>query len=138
MRLGLRPAVPVSSGVAEPILATAGPVAVEAWNLLLDQVAVSSTSDFSSFGRSSRGLVGTDSKRSARRSAVLIGEGVYGLTRISEGTSPVYWWLQIVVGAAIAAQLPRRRGVRGRAAAFGPMVTVGGALALYYFYVFVL
>lgn len=32
---------------------------------------------------------------------VLIGEGVYGLTVISETTSPVYWWIVIAAGIGL-------------------------------------
>ncbi|WP_165307345.1 DUF6518 family protein, partial [Agromyces binzhouensis] len=32
---------------------------------------------------------------------ILVGEGVYGLTVVAETTSPVWWWIEIAVGAAV-------------------------------------
>ncbi|QTX03782.1 DUF6518 family protein [Agromyces archimandritae] len=45
---------------------------------------------------------------------ILLGEGVYGLTVVSETTSPVWWWIELALGAALAlavalAALGRRR-----------------------------
>jgi Family of unknown function (DUF6518) len=36
-------------------------------------------------------------------SGVLIGEGVYGLTRIADTTYPPYWWGEVIVGVALGA-----------------------------------
>jgi hypothetical protein len=36
-------------------------------------------------------------------SGVLIGEGIYGLTRIADTTYPPYWWAEVIVGVAIGA-----------------------------------
>lgn len=70
--------------------------------------------------------------------AVLVGEGVYGLTLIADTTSPVYWSLQILAGAAIATVVPLRNGVTVPATALGLVVTALGAIAFYAFYAFVL
>lgn len=44
---------------------------------------------------------------------LLIGEGVYGLTVVADTTSPVYWWLVIVLGAALLVGLAvRLRDIR--------------------------
>lgn len=32
---------------------------------------------------------------------VLIGEGVYGLTVVAGTTSPVWWWIELAIGAAV-------------------------------------
>lgn len=70
--------------------------------------------------------------------AVLIGEGVYGLTVIADTTSPVYWWVQIAGGVALATSVPLRTGVRVSTTAIGVAVTAVGAVAFYVFYAFVL
>jgi hypothetical protein len=70
--------------------------------------------------------------------AVMTGEGVYGLTRIAETTSPVYWSLQIVAGLAIAVSVPLRTGVAMTTTALGLLLTAVGGLAFYVFYAFVL
>jgi hypothetical protein len=75
---------------------------------------------------------------SAVPAAVLIGEGVYGLTLIADTTSPVYWWLQIAAGTVIASLVPHRRGVRGTARILGLALTAAGAVAFYFFYAFAL
>lgn len=71
-------------------------------------------------------------------SAVLIGEGVYGLTQIADTTSPVYWSLQIVAGVGIATLVPLRTGVKASTTALGVAVTAVGAIAFYFFYTVVL
>jgi len=70
--------------------------------------------------------------------AVLVGEGVYGLTVIADTTSPVYWWLQIGTGMAVALLVPLGTGVRASTAAIGLVVTAVGAVAFYVFYAYVL
>jgi Family of unknown function (DUF6518) len=70
--------------------------------------------------------------------AVLVGEGVYGLTVIADTTSPVYWWLQTAGGAALATLVPLRTGVRPSTMALGLVLTAVGAVAFYVFYAFVL
>jgi hypothetical protein len=64
-------------------------------------------------------------------SAVLIGEGVYGLTVVADTTSPVYWTIQLAAGAAAtaAALITDRPGLRwGLAAAVAALA--GAALFL--------
>jgi hypothetical protein len=47
-------------------------------------------------------------------SGVLVGEGLYGLTRIADTTYPPYWWGEILVGLALLLAVAWRRlhGVR--------------------------
>jgi hypothetical protein len=70
----------------------------------------------------------------AAPSAVLIGEGVFGLTVVAETTSPVYWWLQIAGGVAFVAivsvRMLRRRGYIALAA----VLTLTGAALFLAFY----
>lgn len=33
-------------------------------------------------------------------SGVAIGEGIHGLTALSDTTSPVFWWIEVVLGVA--------------------------------------
>ena len=45
--------------------------------------------------------------------ALLIGEGIYGLTVVADTTSPVYWWIVIALGAALLVALAvRLRDIR--------------------------
>jgi hypothetical protein len=67
----------------------------------------------------------------AAPSAVLVGEGIYGLVLLADTTSPVYWWLQIVGGVVfVAVRKLRRPGVVALAAA----LTVVGAALFYALY----
>jgi hypothetical protein len=61
-------------------------------------------------------------------SAVLLGEGVWGLRTVLDSTSPVYWTIQIVLAAGFLAVaiVARRAGLRISALAIA--VTVVGAL----------
>jgi len=59
-------------------------------------------------------------------SGVLVGEGVYGLRFISDSTSPVYWWCEILVGVILAALVVMRQSRRARSAA---VAAAAGALA---------
>lgn len=70
--------------------------------------------------------------------AVLVGEGVYGLTLVADTTSPVYWWIELVTGVAVASLVPLRIGVRASTIATGLFITAAGAFAFYVFYGFVL
>ncbi len=70
--------------------------------------------------------------------AVLVGEGVYGLTLIADTTSPVYWSLQALVGVAIATLVPLRTGVKASTMTLGLAVTAIGAAVFYVCYAFVL
>jgi len=70
----------------------------------------------------------------AAPSAVLIGEGIYGLTLIADSTSPVYWCLQIAGGVAfvtiVAVRMLRSREYIALAAA----LTLTGAALFLAFY----
>jgi hypothetical protein len=70
----------------------------------------------------------------AAPSAVLVGEGVYGLVLLADSTSPVYWWLQIMGGVVfvtvVAVRELRRPGIIALAAA----LTVVGAALFYALY----
>ncbi|GAB2465004.1 MFS family permease [Conyzicola lurida] len=67
-------------------------------------------------------------------SAVLIGEGVYGLILIADSTSPVYWWLQIVGGAVFVTVVSVRKLRRPGVIALAAALTVVGAAVFYAFY----
>jgi hypothetical protein len=62
-------------------------------------------------------------------SGVLIGEGVYGLTRIAETTYPPYWWGEIEVGVALTlfalARAPRTLLSAGVGIAAAALTAVG-------------
>jgi len=64
-------------------------------------------------------------------SAVLVGEGVYGLTQVADSTSPVYWWLQIAGGVAFVAVVSMRMLRTPTLIAAAGALTLAGA-ALYY------
>jgi Family of unknown function (DUF6518) len=63
--------------------------------------------------------------------AVLLGEGVYGLTMVLDTTGPVVWILELVCGVAllVAVSLRRLRSFRSIALCVG--LAVLGAIALY-------
>jgi hypothetical protein len=71
-------------------------------------------------------------------SAVLVGEGVYGLTVIADSTSPVYWSVQLIVGAALATGLALRGSSKVRTLAWSVGALLVGAAAFYFLYAFVL
>lgn len=60
--------------------------------------------------------------------AVLVGEGVHGLTVIAESTSPVYWWLSVGVGVALVAHQVRRQRTPRFATAVILMSSLGAVL----------
>jgi len=62
-------------------------------------------------------------------SGVLVGEGIYGLTRIADTTYPPYWWGEIVVGLVLLLTVAWRRLVGFRALAVSVALTVLVALA---------
>lgn len=66
--------------------------------------------------------------------AVLIADGIYGLTVVSSSTSPVYWTLCLAAGAALVAVLAIRLRATPAAAAcvFASAVAATGALSLGY------
>lgn len=66
--------------------------------------------------------------------AVLIGEGVYGLTIVAATTSPVYWVLQIVLGVALATATALAARPRIMPIVLGSVVTAGGSAAFVAFY----
>jgi Family of unknown function (DUF6518) len=70
--------------------------------------------------------------------AVLVGEGVYGLTVIADSTSPVYWSLQLIVGVALATGLALRGESRMRTLVWTSAALITGAAAFYVLYAFVL
>lgn len=61
--------------------------------------------------------------------AVLVGEGVYGLTVVAASTSPVYWALQIVLGVALVIAAIVASRPRIAPGALGCLVTFAGAAA---------
>lgn len=64
--------------------------------------------------------------------AVLLGEGVYGLTYIGETTSPVYWILQIVAAVAVLAVAAfRLRPGTGWVVLAISATVIGGAVFLF-------
>jgi hypothetical protein len=67
--------------------------------------------------------------------AVLIGEGIYGLTVVATTTSPVYWTLQIVLGVALVTAAAVAARPRVAPTALGGLVTAGGSVAFIAFYV---
>jgi hypothetical protein len=66
--------------------------------------------------------------------AVLIGEGVYGLTVVGATTSPVYWVAQLVLGVALALSTVAAARPRITPGILGSLVTLGGATAFVAFY----
>jgi len=71
---------------------------------------------------------------SAVPSAVLIGEGVYGLTYVSDTTSPVFWTIELIAGVALVLGLAV---LKVRSVLWGivcvVLALVGAALFLYLF-----
>ena len=61
-------------------------------------------------------------------STVLVGEGLYGLVVLDQGTGAVYWVLQMVLGAAFLAWGTMR--TRSSARTWVPVVTAGSVVAL--------
>lgn len=107
-------------GVVAPVAVLAGPVVGFAAGLVRSHAAL-------------RRVVGC-----AVPAAVLVGEGVYGLTRIADTTSPIYWSLQIAAGVAIAIVVPLRTRVTMSTTALGLVITAVGAAAFYAFYTVIL
>ncbi|KTS13323.1 DUF6518 family protein [Microbacterium testaceum] len=66
--------------------------------------------------------------------AVLIGEGMYGLTVVGATTSPVYWVAQLVLGVALALSTVAAARPRITPGILGGLVTLGGATAFVAFY----
>lgn len=66
--------------------------------------------------------------------AVLIGEGVYGLTAVGATTSPVYWVVQLVLGVALVIATVVAARPRVAPSVLGSLVTLGGAAAFVAFY----
>lgn len=67
--------------------------------------------------------------------AVLIGEGVYGLTVVAASTSPVFWSLQMVLGVALVVATAVATRPRVTPIVLGSLAAVGGAAAFVAFYV---
>lgn len=64
---------------------------------------------------------------------VLIADGIYGLTVVSSDTSPVYWTLCLVAGAAlVGATAARLRTPRAAAGVLASAVAATGVLSLGY------
>ena len=57
-------------------------------------------------------------------SGVLVGEGIYGLTRIAGTTYAPYWWGEVLVGVALLLAVVWRRLVGVRAAVISVAVTL--------------
>lgn len=66
--------------------------------------------------------------------AVLIGEGVYGLTVVADTTSPVYWIVQGLLGAALLTAGVVAARPRITPGVLGGVITLGGAAAFVGFY----
>ncbi|MDY0913017.1 DUF6518 family protein [Rathayibacter festucae] len=62
-------------------------------------------------------------------SGVLIGEGVWALENVADTTSPVYWWLEIVLGAVFLVLAVVRRRPRLPVALAALAVTAAAAVA---------
>jgi hypothetical protein len=65
---------------------------------------------------------------------VLIGEGVWALGNIADTTSPVYWWLQIILGIVFLAVAVIRRRPRPLIAVAALAITSTAALAFHVVY----
>lgn len=59
--------------------------------------------------------------------AVLIGEGIYGLTVVAETTSPVYWIIEIVLGIALLAAATAAARPRLVPGLLGAIASLSGA-----------
>jgi len=66
--------------------------------------------------------------------AVLIGEGVYGLTVVAGSTSPAYWVVQIVLGTALLAGTIVGARPRIMPSAIGAVSSLAGAAVFIAFY----
>lgn len=66
--------------------------------------------------------------------AVLIGEGVFGLTVVGDTTSPVYWTVQMVIGVALTLLIVLRPRMPVPIAALTVGLVVAGSLAFIGFY----
>lgn len=66
--------------------------------------------------------------------AVLVGEGVYGLTAVAATTSPVYWVLQMALGAALLIAAVVAARPRVAVSLIGIAVALAGAAAFVSFY----
>jgi hypothetical protein len=69
-------------------------------------------------------------------SGVLIGEGIWALGNIADTTSPVYWWLQIILGTAFLTLAVVRRRPRPLIAVAALGVTAAAAAAFHIAYSF--
>ncbi|WP_181073417.1 DUF6518 family protein [Rathayibacter sp. AY1A3] len=67
-------------------------------------------------------------------SGVLIGEGVWALGAVADTTSPVYWWLQIVLGAGFLVLAVVRRRPRALVSLAALGVTAAAAVAFFVVY----
>ncbi|MWV48857.1 hypothetical protein GRS96_06145 [Rathayibacter sp. VKM Ac-2803] len=67
-------------------------------------------------------------------SGVLIGEGLWALGAIIDTTSPVYWWLQIVLGVAFLALAIVRRRPRVLVVVAALAVTAAASVAFFLVY----
>lgn len=67
--------------------------------------------------------------------AVLVGEGVYGLTVVAASTSPVYWILQIVLGVALMTAVILQARPRIAPSVTGGLAAIVGAGLFVGFYV---
>ena len=67
-------------------------------------------------------------------SAVLIGEGLYGLTVVSDTTSPVFWSLEIAagIGLVVVAAVTRVRTISGVAVLVGASALGAGLFYVVY------
>ncbi len=66
--------------------------------------------------------------------AVLIGEGIYGVTVVAATTSPVYWVVQMLLGVALVVTTVMAARPRVAPGVLGSLVTLGGAAAFVAFY----
>ncbi|QHC58855.1 DUF6518 family protein [Rathayibacter sp. VKM Ac-2760] len=63
-------------------------------------------------------------------SGVLIGEGIWALGAVADTTSPVYWWLEIVLGAVFLVLAVLRRRPRILVALAAVAVTAAAAVVM--------
>jgi hypothetical protein len=71
-------------------------------------------------------------------SAVLVGEGLYGLIQVADTTSPVYWWIEIAGGVAFVAVVPVRMLRTPTLIAGAGALTLAGGVLYYAVYTTVL
>ena len=69
----------------------------------------------------------------ALMSGILVGEGVYGLTFVSDTTSPPYWWGSILAGLVLLGLVASTRLSQARpiGLALGFTALVAGAFVVY-------